>query len=73
MKRFIITLFCIALTFFSVQSVLHAFEGTALDGNSYDVYMFCMNEAGDFCDQYSLKSEEFTSVSRVGGSFPNSS
>lgn len=40
-------------------SASHAIEGFSLDGNSYKVFMFCMDDAGDYCDGNELNDDKF--------------
>jgi hypothetical protein len=40
-------------------SASHAIEGFSLDGNSYKVFMFCMDDAGDYCDENELNDDKF--------------
>jgi hypothetical protein len=45
--------------FMCYSSASHAIEGSSLDGNSYKVFMFCMDDAGDYCGGNEFEDDRF--------------
>ena len=37
-----------------------AMESLSLNGNSYEIFMFCMDDAGDYCDERKFNNDEFS-------------
>ena len=59
MKRiYFISIIAVGLCMFFC-SASYAIEGLSLDGNSYKVFMFCMDDAGDYCDENEFVDDSF--------------
>jgi hypothetical protein len=46
--------------FMCYSSVSYAIEGLSLNGNSYKVFMFCTDDAGDYCDENKINTDNFS-------------
>ena len=59
MKLSFISIIAVVL-FMCYCSASYAIEGLSLDGNSYKVFMFCTDDAGDYCGENELNDDEFS-------------
>jgi len=46
--------------FLTLYSALYAVTPLSLNGNDYEIVMFCTNDAGDYCSQGDIKNDGFT-------------
>jgi hypothetical protein len=59
MKKVFLATIMAGVLFLTFHMTSNAMEISALDGNSYNVFIYCENEAGDFCDA-TLEQDEFS-------------
>jgi hypothetical protein len=58
MKKLSVLSVAIILMVFGFQPVVHSVETLSLS-NEYNVYLYCMDDAGDYCDGNEIISDKF--------------
>jgi len=59
MKRILITAVLATAVVVLATSAVYAMTGSSLDGKSFNVYMFCTDDAGSFCDIMEITNDTF--------------
>ena len=67
MKKILTATVMATVVIFLSTSVVYAMEASSLGDKSFDVYMFCTDDAGNFCDILEITNDTF--VFKGGGGF----